>query len=58
MIYTTYNEEINFQQVTEKLFTGPQIGNTYQKGINWIGDFPNLDLVIVRSSQKNMETGG
>ena len=34
------------------LFTGPQIGNTYQKGINWIGDFPNLDLVIVRSSPK------
>ena len=36
----------------KKLFTGPQIGNTYQKGINWIGDFPNLDLVIVRSSPK------
>ena len=32
------------------LFTGPKIGNTYQKGINWIGTFPNLDLVIVRSS--------
>ena len=34
------------------LFTGPKVGNTYQKGINWIGDFPNLNLVIVRSSPK------
>lgn len=34
------------------LFTGTKIGNTYQKGINWIGDPPNLDLVIVRSSPK------
>ena len=36
----------------KSLFTGPQVGNTYQKGINWIGSPPNLDLVIVRSSPK------
>ena len=37
------------------LFTGTQIGNTYQKGINWIGDLPNLELVILRSSPKEYE---
>ena len=37
------------------MFTGTQIGNTYQKGINWIGDLPNLELVILRSSPKEYE---
>lgn len=36
----------------KSLFTGKEIGNTYQKGINWHGDFPNLNLVILRSSNK------
>ena len=34
------------------LFTGTKVGNTYQKGINWIGNLPNLDLIILRSSPK------
>ena len=33
-----------------ELFTGPAVGNTPQKGINWIGDPPDYDLVIVRST--------
>ena len=31
-----------------KLFTGPKIGNTPQKGINWIGKLPDISLVIIR----------
>jgi len=31
-----------------KLFTGPQVGNTPQKGINWVGKPPDISLVIVR----------
>ena len=31
-----------------KVFTGPQVGNTPQKGINWVGKLPNISLVIVR----------
>ena len=31
------------------LFTGPEIGNTYQRGINWIGTPPNYELVIIKS---------
>ncbi len=37
------------------LFTGKQVGNTYQKGINWIGELPQLDLVIIKSSSKEYE---
>ena len=37
------------------LFTGPQIGNTYQRGINWIGTPPNFKLVIVKSKLKEYE---
>lgn len=32
-----------------ELFTGPKIGNTYQRGINWIGTPPNYELVIIKS---------
>ena len=31
-------------------FTGPDVGNTPQKGINWIGQPPDYDLIIVRST--------
>lgn len=37
------------------LFTGPEIGNTYQRGINWIGTPPNFKLVIVKSKLKEYE---
>ena len=37
------------------LFTGKQVGNTFQKGINWIGELPQLDLVIIKSSSKEYE---
>ena len=30
------------------LFTGESVGNTPQKGINWLGEFPNLLHVIVK----------
>ena len=38
--------------VTERkeLFTGPAVGNTPQKGINWLGSPPDYDLVIIRST--------
>jgi len=31
-----------------KVFTGPKVGNTPQKGINWVGNLPDVSLVIVR----------
>jgi len=31
-----------------KLFTGPDVGNTPQKGINWLGKAPNFLHVIAR----------
>lgn len=47
------NEGDQFTAADRKaLFTGTKVGNTYQKGINWIGNLPNLDLVILRSSPK------
>ena len=33
-----------------RLFTGNKVGNTPQKGINWLGKPPNFDLVIIRCS--------
>ena len=33
-----------------KLFTGNRIGNTPQKGINWLGTPPNYELVMARST--------
>ncbi len=33
-----------------KVFTGPQVGNTPQKGINWVGKPPQTSLVILRCS--------
>ncbi len=38
-----------------ELFTGPEIGNTYQRGINWIGSPPNFELVIIKSKPKEYE---
>ena len=31
-----------------KLFTGPEVGNTPQKGINWLGSSPDYLYVITR----------
>ena len=39
----------------QSLFTGKEIGNTYQRGINWIGTPPNFKLVIVKSKLKEYE---
>lgn len=36
-----------------KVFTGPKVGNTPQKGINWIGKLPDLSLVIVRCEARS-----
>ena len=33
-----------------KLFTGNRVGNTPQKGINWLGNPPNYELVMARST--------
>ena len=33
-----------------KLFTGSEVGNTPQKGINWLGTPPNYLQVIARCS--------
>ena len=35
------------------LFTGPGVGNTPQKGINWIGEPPNYNLVIARCDESS-----
>ena len=32
-----------------KLFTGKKIGNTPQKGINWLGDYRKPALIVLRS---------
>ena len=37
------------------LFTGPEIGNTYQRGINWIGTPPNYELVIIKSKPEEYQ---
>lgn len=34
-----------------KLFTGPDVGNTPQKGINWLGKAPDFLHVIVRCAE-------
>ena len=31
------------------LFTGPEVNNTPQKGINWIGEYPKIDQIILTS---------
>tara|TARA_Y100000389_G_scaffold204015_1_gene254525 strand:- start:45 stop:515 length:471 start_codon:yes stop_codon:yes gene_type:complete len=31
------------------LFTGKQINNTPQKGINWIGEYPDIKLIVLTS---------
>ena len=33
-----------------KLFTGPLVGNTPQKGIHWLGDPPDFHYVIIQCS--------
>mgnify|MGYP001330284990 CR=1 FL=1 len=32
-----------------KLFTGKEVHNTPQKGINWVGEYPDIKLIILTS---------
>jgi putative restriction endonuclease len=48
-LYDLSEGDIISKKNRNNLFTGRKVNNTPQKGINWVGNYPDIELIILTS---------